>query len=117
MVVVSFVVQCRREFFPNIFFYIVMVQNLTQIRAVVSGRVQGVGYRYWTKDLANSLGLSGWVKNRPDGAVELVCAGATTAVDHFIAQLWKGPAYAKVAEVEISQERYSEACPNFTIKF
>ena len=64
---------------------------------MVTGRVQGVGFRAWVQGQAQSLGLRGWVRNRPDGAVEgLVCGDPPEALDHFRAGLGRGPAGARV---------------------
>lgn len=72
------------------------------VRASISGRVQGVWYRAWTVERAEALGLSGWVRNRADGTVEAVFAGAASAVEEMLAACRRGPPLAKVAGVEIS---------------
>ena len=58
-------------------------EDLLQLRAVVSGRVQRVGYRSYSAEGANRLGLVGWVVNRPDGAVETVAEGTETALKEY----------------------------------
>lgn len=70
------------------------------LRAVVSGRVQGVGFRAFTHGQARELGLDGWVRNRPDGTVELVAAGPRDAVATLVDRLHEGPPSARVARVE-----------------
>ncbi len=72
-----------------------------QVRAVISGRVQGVWYRAWTRKEAQRRGLNGWVRNRKDGMVEAVFAGDAKAVDEMLAACREGPPQAVVAEVEI----------------
>ncbi|HLW27840.1 MAG TPA: acylphosphatase [Kiloniellales bacterium] len=72
-----------------------------QVRAVISGRVQGVWYRAWTRKEAQRRGLNGWVRNRKDGTVEAVFAGDAKAVDEMLAACREGPPQAVVAEVEI----------------
>ena len=69
---------------------------------VVRGRVQGVGYRMWTEDLAERLGLAGWVRNRRDGSVEAVFAGPEQAVTAAIEACRTGPrgAHVEVLDVE-----------------
>ena len=73
-----------------------------QVRAIVSGRVQGVWYRGWTVDQAALRGLHGWVRNRRDGTVEAVFSGPAEMVDAMIAACWDGPPAAHVVSVETS---------------
>lgn len=68
---------------------------------VIGGRVQGVGYRYFTRDAALSLGLSGWVRNMSDGRVELEVEGEQTGIDILIEQLREGPALSRVTAVDV----------------
>lgn len=76
-------------------------------RIRVTGRVQGVWYRGWTVDAARALGLSGWVRNRRDGSVEILAEGPETALDALIEQCRHGPPAARVAAVtyEESEEQ------------
>ena len=67
----------------------------------VTGRVQGVFFRAWTQELANNLGLRGWVRNRSDGSVEASAAGDEEAIRTFEKQLWEGPPSAAVDGVEL----------------
>ena len=69
-------------------------------RYVVQGRVQGVGYRYFVLRQADALGVSGFARNRVDGAVEVVAEGKDAALADFEARLREGPAFAEVANVE-----------------
>lgn len=69
-------------------------------RYLIAGRVQGVGFRFWTVGRARLLGLVGWVRNRPDGSVEVVARGQHYNLDQLAGQLWDGPASAKVERVE-----------------
>ena len=66
----------------------------------IGGAVQGVGYRAWTVRRASALGLSGWVRNLPDGDVEAVFSGPADAVAEMIAQCRTGPRMASVRKVE-----------------
>jgi acylphosphatase len=70
------------------------------VRLVVRGRVQGVGFRWATVEQGRRLGLSGWARNLPDGAVEVVAAGESPAVERLVAWCRQGPASARVATVE-----------------
>lgn len=66
---------------------------------LVSGRVQGVFFRVSARDTARALGLSGWVRNTPQGKVELIACGDVAALQEFEAWLWQGPAQAQVTAV------------------
>jgi len=72
---------------------------LTRRHAVVRGTVQGVGFRWFAKELADSLALSGWVRNRTDGSVELEAEGTETALDEFLRRLRDGNPSAAVNEI------------------
>lgn len=74
------------------------------VHVLISGRVQGVGYRAWVEMAASSLRLSGWVRNRRDGAVEAVFQGAPADVDEMLQRCRHGPPDARVTEVEIIGE-------------
>lgn len=67
----------------------------------VRGRVQGVGFRYWTQEEAERLGLCGWVHNEPDGSVRALFSGADEAVAEILEGLRQGPRGAVVNDVEI----------------
>jgi acylphosphatase len=70
---------------------------------LVSGRVQGVGYRYFTRDSARALGLSGWVRNIRSGGVEVEVEGGRGVIDSFIEELRQGPPLSHVAGVEVQE--------------
>ncbi|HYZ48285.1 MAG TPA: acylphosphatase [Sphingomonas sp.] len=72
------------------------------VRLLISGRVQGVGYRDWAQREAVSLGLAGWVRNLRDGRVEAVAAGTAAAVAAFVERAKQGPWSARVDSVEVS---------------
>ncbi|HET6607369.1 MAG TPA: acylphosphatase [Rhodopila sp.] len=69
-------------------------------RLVIAGRVQGVGYRAWMMRKAGDLGLSGWVRNRPDGCVEALVSGETAAVEEMSRLCRRGPRLAEVSSIE-----------------
>jgi acylphosphatase len=72
-----------------------------QARLTITGRVQGVGYRDWTIGTALSLGLTGWVRNRRDGAVEALVVGDDSAVGQMIEACRRGPRMAHVDAVDV----------------
>lgn len=81
------------------------------ISAIVTGKVQGVFYRSNLQKKAQSLNLTGWVKNNEDGTVELRACGSEENINVLIAWLWKGPWLAKVTSVDwqkIAEENYKE---------
>jgi acylphosphatase len=69
---------------------------------VITGRVQGVGFRLWVEAEAVSRGLEGWVRNRRDGSVEAVFWGEEDAVGAMLEACWEGPGMALVTGVAIS---------------
>ena len=75
------------------------------VRVRVTGRVQGVSFRYYTQDQAHRLGVSGWVRNEPDGSVEVHAEGSAEAVDGLVAWCHEGPALARVRDVAVTPQR------------
>ena len=76
------------------------------LRVAITGRVQGVSYRFWTQKRAMALGVTGWVRNRRDGSVEAVFKGARDAVDQLVQDCQDGPTLAKVTGVETVADAY-----------
>lgn len=70
------------------------------VHVFVTGMVQGVFYRSWTEQTARELGLSGWVRNLPDGRVEAVLEGEKSRVEKMVELCRKGPPHARVEKVE-----------------
>ena len=85
-----------------------------QIR--VSGRVQGVGYRYALRDEARRLGVKGWVRNRADGSVEVEAQGEAAALDDLLAFLHRGPLGAHVDSVTVDWLPPGEARETFEVR-
>ncbi len=75
--------------------------NTLRLHAIVEGRVQGVGFRAFVLDWANSLGLKGWVRNRWDENVEVVAEGSREKLERFLTALQRGPSLAYVSEVKV----------------
>ncbi|HIH39972.1 MAG TPA: acylphosphatase [Halobacteria archaeon] len=85
-------------------------------RIIVKGKVQGVFYRAFTQRSALRLGLKGWVRNLPNGDVEVLCEGEKESIEELIKELWEGPPLSKVKDVTISWEDYKSEFRDFTIK-
>lgn len=73
---------------------------MTAKHLVIGGRVQGVGFRDWMVRRAQSLGLAGWVRNRPDGTVEALVYGETDGVEELLRACRRGPPGALVSRIE-----------------
>ena len=71
------------------------------VRARITGRVQGVGFRAFVEQAAERIGVRGWVRNRRDGSVEAVIAGDGNKVDEMLTMCWQGPPSAKVDGVSV----------------
>jgi acylphosphatase len=69
-------------------------------RVLISGRVQGVGFRFFAEDRAAVEGVHGWIRNLPDGKVEAFIEGDREAVDRVEAALRRGPSAARIADVQ-----------------
>ena len=77
-----------------------MSPEIIRLHAVVRGRVQGVGFRFFTQREAETLGLTGWVANLHDRSVEVMAEGPRDALDRFLQVLRRGPASAQVTQVQ-----------------
>jgi acylphosphatase len=76
-----------------------MSHDAAALHVLVSGRVQGVGFRMWSARQAEAVGLGGWVRNRRDGTVEALLCGSADTVDAWLAQIRTGPPMARVDTV------------------
>jgi acylphosphatase len=77
-----------------------------RVQVVIEGRVQGVFFRASTRDEARARGLTGWVRNRPDGRVEALFEGDQRVVENMLAWCHKGPPYAYVDRVEVERQPF-----------
>ena len=87
------------------------------LHAFVSGRVQGVGYRAFTRDTAKKIGLNGFVRNLPDGRVEVYAEGEEEKLKELLEKLYQGPFLAKVTNVEFQFEEPRGEYEDFTIAY
>jgi acylphosphatase len=78
---------------------------------LISGRVQGVGFRYFVKDAASREGVAGWVRNLPDGRVEALVEGENEAVTRVERALRQGPGGAHVDQVEVDDHEPPSGAP------
>ncbi len=92
------------------------MSDLRTVSVIVRGRVQGVSYRAWTKEKADGLGLSGWVRNRPDRSVEALFSGPADTVERMLGLCRKGPLLARVDDVAVSEGAAPPATPGFTVE-
>ena len=82
--------------------------DYVRVRALVAGRVQHVGYRYWACEQAERLGLTGSVENLPDGRVEIVFQGKLELVEEMKKKVKRGPSMALVRQVIFYNERVQD---------
>ncbi len=85
-------------------------------RYIVKGRVQGVGFRYFTHRVAQELGVRGWVKNLPNGAVEVYAEGDEEPIEQLLTGLKKGPSLGFVEDVEVGEVK-PEGYQDFSIEW
>ena len=90
---------------------------MIQYEIKVSGRVQGVGFRYYAQKRAADFGLKGWVKNMADGSLHLVVQGEKPEVDTFVDYLRIGPTLSRVSKVAVSPIELVEKFQDFRIKY
>ncbi|OGG09051.1 hypothetical protein A2154_03385 [Candidatus Gottesmanbacteria bacterium RBG_16_43_7] len=74
---------------------------MKSVHLIISGTVQGVSFRAWTKDTADSMGITGWVRNRREGTIEINAYGTSANLEKFICQCRKGPRGSNVNSVRI----------------
>ncbi len=89
-----------------------------RLEAVISGRVQGVGFRYFTTRCADSIGgITGWVKNEPDGTVKLVAEGAAKNLEQLLKKVQKGPTSARVSNVDLKWKQAKNDFDSFGVRY
>jgi len=90
---------------------------MKRVHVFISGKVQGVFFRAYTKQKADELGVKGWVRNLPDGRVEAVFEGEDHKVDQMVKWCWEGSPLSKVENVETKEEEYKGEFKNFEIRY
>ena len=87
-----------------------------RVHAVVTGLVQGVGFRYFVQLRAGAYGLGGWVRNRPDGTVEIVAEGEAERLNSFLAAIRTGPRAAHVTDLRLERSKVSTVTTTFEVR-
>ena len=85
-----------------------------RLHAFVEGFVQAVGFRFFTMQNAYTLKITGWVRNRINGEVEVVAEGPRKTLEIFLQELHKGPSFSEVKNVRVEWENYQGEFTNFT---
>lgn len=90
-------------------------QNTRKIQILVSGRVQGVGFRRFVQKAAQALQLRGWTRNLMDGRVQVVTEGHQTQLDEFCKKLKLGPPFSQVEDLKVSETSENLGTADFVI--
>jgi acylphosphatase len=90
-----------------------MGPDLARVRVFADGRVQGVAYRYFAERCAAALGITGWVRNLPDGRVEVLAEGRGERIELFLDKLREGPRLARVDGLDVVREAATGEFPDF----
>ncbi len=88
-----------------------------QAHIIVSGIVQGVGYRYFVQRLGRKHDLGGWVKNLPTGQVEIEIEGPRGLLESFIQILWTGNSWATVTDIHVEWRKFTGLYDGFDVTF
>ncbi len=91
--------------------------DMTRAHVFIEGRVQGVGFRHFTKKTAVRHGINGWVRNLSDGRVEAVFEGAEEKVEKVIDACRQGPPISKVENLNVDWEEYEDEFDQFEVAF
>ncbi|MGZ7109268.1 MAG: acylphosphatase [Methanobacterium sp.] len=94
-----------------------MLKLKVRAHVIVSGRVQGVYFRGFTRNEAQKYDVKGWVRNLPDGRVEAILEGEKKEVDKVINSLNKGPSYSKVKDLNVDWLDYTDDFNAFQIRY
>jgi acylphosphatase len=91
--------------------------EVSRVHIVIRGIVQGVGFRYFTMHLARDYGITGWVRNREDGGVEVEAEGDELVVKSFVKDVSIGPRGAHISAVDVESLKPGAAYKGFTVRF
>ncbi|MCK4311647.1 MAG: acylphosphatase [Candidatus Cloacimonetes bacterium] len=90
---------------------------MKKLEIIISGRVQGVGYRFFVVHIAHSLNIRGSVKNTFSGKVKIIAVGEENDLNLFIAELRKGPMMARIDKVKVSELHSAKGYESFSIEY
>lgn len=93
------------------------MDNQARAHLIISGRVQGVFYRMETKMAAERIGVTGWVRNKPDGTVEAVAEGDKKAIEALIDWCHQGPPASRVENIDVRWLAYQAAFDKFDVTY
>jgi acylphosphatase len=91
-------------------------QGRLRVQAIITGRVQGVAFRWYTRETAVGLGVTGWVRNLPDGSVELTAEGNREQLEDLLAWCRQGPSMASVDDMRTEWSDATGEFPSFSIR-
>lgn len=91
--------------------------TLKQLHLIVTGRVQGVGFRYYSQNMALAQNINGWVRNLPDGSVEIIAEGEESYINNYLDSIKKGSPFSSVDSVVITENPTLHHYTSFTIKY
>jgi len=94
-----------------------MIENIKTYSILISGRVHGVGFRYFSVSLADKYDVKGYVKNTPDSKVEIVCQGDEEELDCFLEDIRKGPSFSVITGIIIEDIPGNKIYNSFKIKY
>lgn len=94
-----------------------MGKEIVRVRVLAGGRVQGVAYRFYAEKYAGLLGITGWVRNLPDGRVEVLAEGSAGSVETFLDRLREGPSLARVETFDVRREPPKGEFRDFRVTF
>jgi acylphosphatase len=93
-----------------------MAENIKTYKVILSGRVQGVGFRFYVESIAGKYDVKGYVRNTINGKVEVVCQGED-GIYHFREEIKKGPSFSVVADVKVEEFESSRKYSTFEIRY
>lgn len=89
---------------------------MRELHAIIIGKVQGVWFRAWTRDTAHEMGVTGWVRNRPDGNVEAVGQADEELLKQFLEKLHDGPPLARVVKIDSTWRKAETEFSSFEVR-
>ena len=90
-------------------------ENILTVNLTISGKVQGVGFRYFVLQQAQEMGITGWVSNKSNGDVEALVQGEKADLEEFVAKVKEGPSFSRVEDVSLNWLNKAEQYFGFEI--